>query len=197
MSDVIDPRDKQAPLPEMNPQVERVEQETQTQIYPQPVQEKQQWREEFPYQWAEDDVVTRRDTLRFLVLGSGGLFAATGLLAILGHLPEGSRTLSVPVAKVGELAVNEAKVFDFPDHYNQGILINLPEKGLVAYNDACTHLSCAVVYEGKGRMRCPCHEGYFDAATGNVLAGPPTRPLPLIQLAVKDGTVYAIKQIPR
>jgi nitrite reductase/ring-hydroxylating ferredoxin subunit len=194
MPEIIDPRDRPAPLPEMNPQVE---QETRTDVYPQNVHEKQQWREEFPYHWAEDDVVTRRDTLRFLVLGSGGLFAATGLLAILGYLPEKAGTQAIPIAKVGELSVNESKVFDFPDHYNQGILINLPGKGLVAYNDACTHLSCAVVYQGNGQMRCPCHDGYFDAVTGNVLAGPPTRPLSLIQLAVKDGTVYAVKQIPR
>ncbi|HEU5347516.1 MAG TPA: hypothetical protein VFU63_02770, partial [Ktedonobacterales bacterium] len=34
----------------------------------------QQWREEFPYHWRADDLVTRRDTLRFLVAGSGALF---------------------------------------------------------------------------------------------------------------------------
>jgi nitrite reductase/ring-hydroxylating ferredoxin subunit len=159
---------------------------------------REEWREEFPYPWDEDEVVTRRDTLRFLLGGAGALFLATGALAIIGHLPAGPGVQAVPVAKVGELAENDWRVFDFPDQYAQGIVINLPGKGLVAYSDVCTHLSCAVIYQGDGKhLHCPCHEGLFDAATGNVLAGPPIRPLPLIQLAIHDGTIYAVKVIPR
>ena len=56
----------------------------------QPAQE--EWREEFPYPWSEDEVVTRRDTLRFLLAGSGALFLATGVLAIVGNLPSGRRS---------------------------------------------------------------------------------------------------------
>ncbi len=131
---------------------------------------REEWRDEFPYPWSEDEVVTRRDTLRFLLAGSGALFLATGVLTIVGNLPAGA----------------------------QGILINLPGKGLVAYSDVCTHLSCAVTYqEANKKLHCPCHEGFFDAATGNVLAGPPTRPLPLIELAVQDGIIYAVKVVPR
>ncbi len=69
-----------------------------------------------------DEVVTRRDTLRFLLAGSGALFLATGVLAILGNLPVGQNVKAVPVAKVGELAENEWRVFDFPDQYAQGSL---------------------------------------------------------------------------
>ena len=61
----------------------------------------------------------------------------------------------MPVARVGELAENAWKVFDFPDQYAQGILINLPGKGLVAYSDVCTHLSCAVTYQGAGKQPLP------------------------------------------
>jgi Rieske Fe-S protein len=155
------------------------------------------WRREFPYPWSEDEVVTRRDTLHFLLAGSGALFAATGILAILGHLPTGPNVHAVAIARVGELGENEWRVFDFPDQYAQGILINLPGKGLVAYSDVCTHLSCAVQYIGNGRLHCPCHEGLFDAASGNVLAGPPTRPLPLIQLAIENHIIYAVREVQR
>ena len=157
-----------------------------------------EWRKEFPYPWSEDEVVTRRDTLRFLVAGSGALFLATGVLAVLGSLPAGPNVKAVPVAKVGELAENHWKVFDFPDQYAQGIIINVPKKCIVAYSDVCTHLSCAVIYQqNDGTLHCPCHDGLFDATTGNVLAGPPTRPLSLIQLAIQDGTIYAVKLVPR
>ena len=157
----------------------------------------EQWREEFPYPWEEDEIITRRDTLRFLLAGSGALFLATGAMAIIGNLPHGDNVQAVAIAKVGELAENEWRVFNFPDQYAEGILINLPGKGLVAYSDVCTHLSCAVVYQGNGKLHCPCHEGLFDAATGNAIAGPPIRPLPLIQLAIQGDTIYAVKEIPR
>ena len=38
-----------------------------------------------PYPWSEDEIVTRRDTLRFLLAGSGALFLATGVLTIVGN----------------------------------------------------------------------------------------------------------------
>lgn len=153
---------------------------------------------EFPYEWRADDLVTRRDTLRFLVAGSGALLVATGVLAILGAIPSPQTAAAVAIAKVDDLAPNEWKTFNFPDQYAQGILINLPRTGLVAYSDVCTHLSCAVIYAGDGKhLQCPCHEGLFDAATGAVLAGPPTRPLPLIQIAIHEGVIYAMKEIAR
>lgn len=161
----------------------------------------QQWRAEFPYRWREDDLVTRRDTLRFLVAGTGALFLATAVLDAVAHIADVAATQPahvVPVAHIRELAVNQAKVFTFPDPFGQGILINLPGKGLVAYSDVCTHLSCAVLYQGDGRhLYCPCHEGLFDATTGDVLAGPPTRPLPIIELAVQGDTIYAVREVAR
>jgi Rieske Fe-S protein len=155
-------------------------------------------REEFPYHWDADDLVTRRDTLRFLVAGTGALFAATGALAVVGSLAPSAQVQPVAVARVDELAVNEWRVFNFPNQYGQGILVNLPGIGLVAYSDVCTHLSCAVLYKADTRQfHCPCHDGHFDAATGDVLAGPPTRPLPTIALEVHDGVIYAVKEVPR
>jgi Rieske Fe-S protein len=158
----------------------------------------QEWREEFPYHWSADDLVTRRDTLRFLVAGSGALCVASAALALVGQVRPATAGLPVAIAGVDELAKNQSKVFTYPDQYAQGILVNLPGKGLVAYSDVCTHLSCAVLYTPDQRQfHCPCHEGYFDAYTGNVLAGPPIRPLPLIELQVQDGVVYAVRQVER
>ena len=160
--------------------------------------QEQQWRDEFPYHWRADDLVTRRDTLRFLVAGSGALFVATAALAVVGNVIPQETAPIVRIATLGELASNQSKVFNYPDSFAQGILINLPGRGLVAYSDVCTHLSCAVLYEpDKRRLHCPCHEGLFDAATGEVLAGPPSRPLPLIQLHIIGNNVYAVRMVNR
>lgn len=157
-----------------------------------------EWREEFPYHWSADDLVTRRDTVRFLVAGSGALFLTSAALAIAGQLRPGVTGHATPIARVAEVAENTAKVFTYPNQYSQGILINLPGRGLVAYSDVCTHLSCAVLYESDTqKLHCPCHEGYFDAYTGDVLAGPPTRPLPTIQIELRGDTVYAIQESER
>ena len=158
----------------------------------------QQWREEFPYHWRRDDLVTRRDTLRFLVAGSGALFIATTALAITGTIRSPVNRRILPIARAGELAPNEVRVFTYPDQYAQGILVNLPGKGLVAYSDVCTHLSCAVLYQAdQRRFFCPCHDGVFDAYTGDVLAGPPVRPLPIIDLTTINGIVYAVREVER
>lgn len=163
----------------------------------------QQWREEFPYHWRADDLVTRRDTLRFLVAGSGALFIATTALAGVGALRSTSNMPSVRVAGVNELAENEWRVFNYPDQYAQGIIVRLPGSAEpIAYSDVCTHLSCAVLYQAAERpedckFHCPCHEGWFDARSGNVLAGPPTRPLPRIELRKEGDSWYAVREVER
>ncbi|HEX2346953.1 MAG TPA: Rieske 2Fe-2S domain-containing protein [Ktedonobacterales bacterium] len=161
-------------------------------------QVRQQWQEEFPYHWSADDLVTRRDTVRFLVSGTGALFLASAALAITGAIRSSTTQKLTPIAKVGEVPEGGYKVFNYPDTFADGILVNLPNKGLVAYSDVCTHLSCAVLYQPSEReFFCPCHEGRFDAATGNVLGGPPTRPLPEIQLTISGDTVYAVREVER
>lgn len=158
----------------------------------------QEWREEFPYRWRADDLVTRRDTLRFLVAGSGALFLASAALAVIGAVRPSSQVHAVPIPGAATLAEDESLVFDFPDQFGQGIVVNLPNKGLVAFSDVCTHLSCAVLYEkATRRFHCPCHEGFFDAYTGDALAGPPIRPLPAIELQMRDGVIYAIREVER
>jgi Rieske Fe-S protein len=45
---------------------------------------------------------------------------------------------------------------------------------------------------GRGRLRCPCHHGFFEAQDGRPIAGPPRRPLARIVLREgEDGTIYA------
>jgi len=69
------------------------------------------------------------------------------------------------------------------------IVINRFQKGFVAFSRVCTHLGCLVEYDkGLRKMVCPCHAGTFDLE-GNVLSGPPPRPLPTIPLKVEGDLV--------
>lgn len=92
----LNPGAEPATAPELNPEVIR---EAEARPQPQTPQEQSEWREEFPYPWGEDEIVTRRDTLRFLLGGSGALFLATGVLTILGSLPSGPGIQPVPPCK--------------------------------------------------------------------------------------------------
>jgi Rieske Fe-S protein len=63
----------------------------------------------------------------------------------------------------------------------------------VAFEQKCTHLSCAVVYSReRDRLECPCHQGYFSASSGAVLGGPPPRPLARIRLEKRGEELVAV-----
>ena len=60
------------------------------------------------------------------------------------------------------------------------------------YNGRCTHLGCNYSFdEAKNVFRCPCHMGFYAAKNGEVLGGPPPRPLDTLNVKVTDGVLYA------
>lgn len=60
----------------------------------------------------------------------------------------------------------------------------------VVYSRVCSHLGCLVRWdEGKDQFFCPCHGAVFDS-TGNVVAGPPPRPMDKLPVKVEDGILY-------
>ncbi len=62
-------------------------------------------------------------------------------------------------------------------------------ESLRAYSASCTHLGCQVAWNGStDRFECPCHGGRFSR-TGEVLDGPPPRPLVRFQTRVRDGVL--------
>jgi len=75
--------------------------------------------------------------------------------------------------------------------------IVLPQRGFVwaridhnqkikVFSSTCSHLACNVIWqEEAGVFECPCHSGRFDAE-GQPLAGPPTRPLSILEHKVED-----------
>lgn len=139
----------------------------------------------------EDRLVTRRDYLRLLVTVSGGLVAGTA--AVASGLFRRHRTGTAADKKVaGSVAVEESFTFSYPGDDDPAIGVRLNDGSLVAYSSICTHLACAVLWiKESGKLECPCHDGLFDVTTGEVLAGPPPRPLPRIILRERNDGIYA------
>jgi cytochrome b6-f complex iron-sulfur subunit len=82
-----------------------------------------------------------------------------------------------------EIPVGGSKVVLFND--KPAIVINRPGKGFIAMSKVCTHLGCLVEYvKDRNMLICPCHAGTFDLE-GNVLSGPPPKPLLKLPLRVE------------
>jgi Rieske Fe-S protein len=167
-----------------------------------PAEQQPGWRGDFPIDWPQDQYVARRDFTKFMVL--------TSFAFVLGQIWIGVRNWfrsrrASPAAKkvatlkqVRELAPGEALPFRYPGEDEPCLLLRLPDDGgkprYVAYDQRCTHLSCGVIPApgAPDRLFCPCHHGYFDCATGRPIAGPPRRPLPVIELEERHGDLYAV-----
>ena len=151
------------------------------------------WRKDFPIDWDEAEYIARRDLVKFLLLTSFAFAGGHAWLLARDLLRTGRKVLApVAVAVVDDLAIGQGQVFHYPAGGPPRILVRLGRERFVAYDQACTHLSCPVLPQPRdGILHCPCHEGAFDLESGRPVAGPPRRPLPRVTLAVKDGVVYA------
>lgn len=64
------------------------------------------------------------------------------------------------------------------------------ESEVTAFDIHCTHLGCPLDYIGGARrFLCPCHGGVFDRE-GEVMAGPPPRPMIRFATRVEGGEVF-------
>jgi Rieske Fe-S protein len=147
---------------------------------------------------------TRRTFLKALIVFSGALVLLP-LQSLSAYLLERkSGTASYPRVKVAnssEVATGESTLFTYPTSDRSAILIHLASGDFVAYDAVCTHLGCQIHFDKepiKGwenrtdNLFCACHGGVFDAKSGDVMAGPPPRPMPKVKLEIDtNGDIYA------
>lgn len=152
------------------------------------------WKRDFPYESASEEEVTRREFARYLVLGAGAMATANVGLAVWTQLRSINAGEPRAIVALADVAIGEPHLFRYPAESDPAILIRLDDSGIVAFSQKCTHLGCVVYFEAdEDRWHCPCHEGNFEARTGAVISGPPTRPLGRIDLEVRDdGKIWAL-----
>ena len=152
------------------------------------------WRQDFPIDWPQDLYVERRDFLKFMVLTSAAF--TVGQFWIVAQNWYRRRSGQPPlqrIASMDDLAVGGALSFTYPNTHEPCLLVRLSTGEFVAFNQKCTHLSCAVIPRpADGSFFCPCHEGRFDLRTGAPTAGPPQRPLTRIVLETRGRDIYAV-----
>ncbi len=151
------------------------------------------WRRDFPVNVVDEQYVERRDFTKFLVLTSVAFVAGQISIGVRNWFRR--RAAAPPIQSiflVDQLGIGASIAFNYPTEKDPCIVTRTGENTYRAYSQACTHLSCSVIPDGKaGIIRCPCHDGVFDLESGRPLAGPPRRPLPLIRLEIRAGVIYA------
>ncbi|MGA9533687.1 MAG: ubiquinol-cytochrome c reductase iron-sulfur subunit [Anaerolineales bacterium] len=147
-----------------------------------------------------DRSVDRRGFLSIATWLIGSLVAAAYAIPAIGYLvgPAFQRRAErwLPLGATSKVGLEQPTLFKVNVENQTGWITDRQEiaayvltdngRDYIAMSNVCTHLGCHVRWvEKQGRFYCPCHNGVFDRE-GNVLSGPPPRPLDRYQTQVKD-----------
>jgi Rieske Fe-S protein len=147
--------------------------------------------------WAtmsQNPILTRRG----LIVTGSATVAGASAFALAACAPAGPGDAAVAPSKAAGLASGTelARLSDIPVGGSLGVqiggsavLLSQPEEGkAMAFSAICRHQGCVVAAAGAS-FDCPCHGSRYDAATGDVLNGPSTRPLIPIKVTVTDDRI--------
>lgn len=132
---------------------------------------------------------TRREFCTDLVLTSAGVMLAASHTQTV--LAAQDSVVAYPPRKIEgaeTLLPGSNLYFNYPTRSDPAVLLRTSDGEYRAYSRRCSHAGCSVDFDGPRRcFKCPCHQGTFDAGTGQVMYGPPQRPLDEIVLQVRAG----------
>jgi nitrite reductase/ring-hydroxylating ferredoxin subunit len=149
---------------------------------------------EFPFERDDEAQVTRREFCNFLFLTSTALLVSSAGVAGKAAYDRTKVPKFQPMQIDGaeSLQPGTSLNFFYPNENDTAILVRAHDGNYYAYGQKCTHLTCPVYYsKNNDRLECPCHEGGFDVHNGNVLYGPPPRPLDQVEIENRNGEVWA------
>lgn len=151
----------------------------------------------------ESGAMNRRSALATIFGGAGALAAgALGLVAAFLSNAMG-RTVARPWLRIGPAEDLDPESFQRHllrvDHDHAWIhqrkpltvyIKDLYPDDPVALHSKCSHLGCSVKWDAEGKkFRCPCHGGVYDE-DGNVVSGPPPRPLTRLDVKIEDDICF-------
>ena len=131
---------------------------------------------------------TRRTFCAELVLTSTGLMLAAPKVT---KAIAAQDSIAYPPRKIDgaeSLLPGSSLYFNYPTRNDAAVLLRFGDGEYRAYSRRCTHAGCSVDFNARSRcLECPCHRGTFDARMGQVMYGPPRRPLDEIMLEMRAG----------
>ena len=159
------------------------------------------WKSLFPVDLAEESRLSRREFARFLALVSAGFTGGIAYLGLRKKPLDGAPGAAagpqeLRICRAEEVGPGNSFLFTYRDAQDRCVLVHTPAGQWRAYRQTCTHLGCAVRWDGRG-LQCPCHNGTFEVDRGFPVQGPPTRPLSGLRVDVKDGEVWVRGDLPK
>ncbi|NIQ40404.1 MAG: Rieske 2Fe-2S domain-containing protein [Proteobacteria bacterium] len=132
--------------------------------------------------------ISRRTLIGYGWIGAAAIVVGEligGTLALLWPKVRKEKAKKLLVAgKIDEFKVGQVVLFR-----KEKVFINRTEEGLLALSAICPHLRCVVRWtEPKNAFECPCHGGVFNDL-GEVVSGPPPRPLDIYEVKVAGNKV--------
>ena len=150
---------------------------------------------------------SRREFMSAAIIAIGGLIgAALGIPAIayiIGPSLKKNQTQNwISLGSTAKIELDKPILFKTTIQQQTGWIVNdqeisfyiLTENGrdYTAMSNVCTHLGCHIRWiPDQNSFFCPCHNGVFDK-NGNVLSGPPPRPLDRYQIKVENDQIYVL-----
>ena len=139
--------------------------------------------------------ISRRRLMAYAWIGAAAIVMGEligGTFAFLWPRRKGPKVETVFIAgKVTDFKVGEVIPFR-----KERTFILRTEGGFLAISAICTHLHCIVNWnEMLKKFECPCHGAKFNQ-NGEVLEGPPPRPLDLYKLQIVAGNVVVDRTSP-
>ena len=156
---------------------------------------------------AEEHKIPRRNFLSSGIKAIAGIFTLGLSIPLVGFfispvLKKGEGAW-VPIGDISQLKDGEPSKITYKylrkdgwvtsDALKTVFVLKQPDGGITVLSNRCTHLGCAVDFStSSNQFTCPCHGGIFDAQ-GNVVEGPPPKPLVQLQSKVEDNKIFVME----
>ena len=149
--------------------------------------------------------LTRRDFIKAALMGIGGVIGALVGIPSVAYLLSPAYQASaeddaqIPLGALENYPIGIPTRFDFTRTKVNGwertaisyglYVVRKNESEARVFSDICTHLGCRVTWHPDlQHYISPCHDGHFDAI-GNVVSGPPPRPLDEFVTKIENGNL--------
>jgi menaquinol-cytochrome c reductase iron-sulfur subunit len=154
-----------------------------------------------------DKRMPRRQFLSLATWAIGGLiglaYAIPGFAYLISPaLQKGTQKNWIPLGSTSKVELGTPTLFRATIERRAGWIVSQEEisayvltedgRDFIAMSNVCTHLGCRVRWIGdEDRFFCPCHNGVYDRQ-GNVVSGPPPRPLDRFDIQVDGGEIQVL-----
>jgi Rieske Fe-S protein len=155
----------------------------------------------------EQNELSRRNFMQSAIWGIGGLigivFGASAVAYVVGPSLKKQQTETwVRLGPTSKVELGVPTLFTYTVQTQTGWIENTEEVSVyvlttdartyIAMSNICTHLGCRVRWiTDQDKFFCPCHNGEFDIE-GDVIAGPPPRPLDRYDVKVENDQLYVL-----